>query len=156
MCHAAVTGCEITEYIVRHVQELNPGANNPWEVTQLDGTASQCPFLPWMAFEGNLQAILTSALCLSSPRPNSLQALLGKPTKQTNRQPVFFLQTPSLLQRGRTLPGTSAATAPIWNRPWPNLPSLSPEFLRKPWVVLTGVGDAEAMCPRVYGPPGVA
>lgn len=72
MCHTAVTGCEITEYIVRHVQELNPGADDPGEVTQLDGTACQCPFLPWMAFEGNLRAIMTSALGLSSPGPNSL------------------------------------------------------------------------------------
>lgn len=46
MCHTAVMCWEITEYIVRHIRELNPAANDPCEVTQLDRTACQCPACP--------------------------------------------------------------------------------------------------------------
>lgn len=61
MCHTAVIS---TEYIIRHVQELQSPANDPCVVTQL-GHRQPVPTGPWMPLARSLNIITNFSLCFS-------------------------------------------------------------------------------------------
>lgn len=100
-----------------------------------------------------------SHLAFTTSHPSVLAPFRLYSENQTNKDTDSLCSSfkpPAFCRGAGRFQGPQEPQRQCGTRPRPNLPPLSPEFPQKPRVVLTGVGDAEALCPGVYGPPGVA